>query len=251
MTSHFFKAHFFFEFVGTALFVFVSTMISHLGVTFSLDSYAFMPSLVWGAIRFIRPSTTLSPFSTLIPELIILQYHSSAKGWLKIIGSIACQLGGAVFGAWLAFFFQGSDSDAFAVNLTAPAPNSATTVYQMMLGDFVWCLAIGCAEYAYMWRLIKAYKESRSNDLGFEIEAEDEGAVQLVPQYDAAGIAGILMVALYTMYDTTRGSFIVTRSFGPAVILNNFGNLGFYVLGQFAGYLLACLLVFVYLFDHF
>lgn len=252
MNAKFFKAHFFFEFFGTAMFVFVNTMLGS-----SIDpNRAFTTSFVWGGIRWIRPSAMLDPLQTLVPELLILRYHLSLLGWFKIIGSIAMQIGGCIFGAYMSYLFQGSNEEFFSENLTAPPDGVSAPAYLLMLGDFIWVFPMGLVSYTYIWSLIKKYKDKQdklaAESCGIEIngQPEDSDDVQLIPQIEAAATGSVLFLAIDSMYQTTKGSFIITRSLGPAIILNNYTFLGWYFLGQVAGQLLACLCVYFALFDH-
>jgi len=235
MDGKFFRLHFFYEFIGTFFLVMANTMLTSSPDP-NRDSIAFINWFVWGGMRYIRPSTTLDPLQTLGPELVVLGYYWSAKGWLKILGSIAFQLGGSIAGAYLSFLFQGSDDALFSQNLTMPAEGSSISPYEMFLGDFIFCFAMDCVNYAFIWQMIEDFKKAQGN-----AQTPDPDTVVSMPRIEGPAAGAVLFLAIECMFYTTRGSFIITRSFGPAVLLNDFTNLGWYFLGQCAGQLCACL----------
>jgi len=166
----------------------------------------------------------------------------------KILGTIGFQIAGAVFGAWLAYFFQGSEPAAFTANLTMPYAGVPTTEYQMMLSDLLWSFGIGLVAFSYIHQTVKDYQEKKSKK---SLEQTDAvGELQALPKIEGAAVGAVLFLAIAMMYYTTRGSFVLTRSLGPAMVLGVYTSLGWYVLGQSAGYLAAAILVAFALFDH-
>jgi hypothetical protein len=250
MDTQFFLLHFLVEFLGSAFFLFMQCQVVSSPDP-SRDSAAFWPALAaFGAVRYIRPSATLNPFETLFADVFIFRLHTSWLGVFKILGTIGFQVSGAVFGSWLAYFFQGSEPLVFAANLTMPYPGVPSTEYQLMLGDLLWSFGIGIVAFSYIHQTVKDYKEKNGRRGGVDQDADAPGELQALPKIEGAAVAAVLFAAIAAMYYTTRGSFVITRSLGPAFVLGAYTNIGWFLLGQSCGYLAAVIVVVFALFEH-
>ena len=109
------------------------------------------------------------------------------------------------------------------------------------------------SRYSYRWQLIRDYQEAHKPQPPCAVPAEpktEEESVQTIPRIEPIAAASVLAVAISAMRYTTNGSFIITRSLGPAIILGFYDNLFYYFLGQVAGQVTACVFVRIVLFDH-
>ena len=252
MDTKFFLLHFLVEFLGSALLLFMNCQVTS-SPNGTADSVGFWQFTVFGGVRWLRPSATLNPFETFFADIFIFRLYESWTGLFKVLGTIGFQIAGGVFGTWLSYFFQGSNSAAFAVNLTTPIGAVPITTYQMMLGDAMGCFGMGVVAFSYIYQTVQDYRtKTQKAPMSSSVEEASvtPGELQALPKIESVAVASVLFLAIVAFYYTTHGSFVLTRALGPAMILNDYTNIGYYILGQVVGMLLAVCVVLFVLFDH-
>ena len=247
MTTAWLCIHALFELVGSAAFVFGGAL-SACGSSPSAWSDAAAYSGVWTFFRTARQSASLDPLQS-IPELIVYKYHSTTVGLIKVVSSVIAQLTGSVIGAYLVLVFLDGDTSGLIPAVASEAADRSYNPWILALGDFIWCLIIAGVSYTYQLQTMRDWKLDKDNKkeggrAPDTLTASTGSFIQ--PKIEGAAVGSVLLAAIALMYSFTGGSFIITRSFGPAFVTGIWTNLGWYFLGQVGAHMLVAIIYWRY-----
>lgn len=251
MSKAWVSKHVFAEFLGSFIFIFAGTMqcASPIGGTFS-QAAAF--STFFTVARSFHKSVNLSPLFS-ISEAIIFAEMRKGIGLVATILSVFAQFAGALTGMSLTYFFYHNHPDRLMKTLTIPKEDSVEW-HHILVSEFLFTFMMSLASF---YILFKKHAEFhiKNNPLNHATPASDSEKHSAVKdeeifsfELESSAVGSLYFSGIASMGELTGGSFIITRSFAPAVFKNNFSHFEWYAIGQLVGVALALFLIETYKF---
>jgi glycerol uptake facilitator-like aquaporin len=259
MTFHWLFRVFAFEFLGSMFLFFVG-----MSQTASPNASPWTQASAFGftsaSIRSLRLGISLNPLDTLA-ELVLFRKKLSLWRYAKALGSIVSQIVGSIIGTYFALQVRGSVS--MQRTFTVPKTDDVG-VMSVVVSEFVFTSIIAFCSMKIQYDTIRSWDEATSDpvissnavigtpDAVVAVKKKPAGLLSAIAgalssvDIEPVATSGVYVLAVTTMAELTGGSFVLTRSLAPAVVLkgvdfacSEYHWVGVYFASQCVGHLMV------------